>query len=68
LRPATSPGIKIGRNILEKSARKKNEQMALGEFARAELVQELAGMDVLQMSPMDALNHLFLLKEKARKI
>jgi len=61
-------GDKIGRNILEKSARKKNEQMALGEFARAELVQELAGMDVLQMSPMDALNHLFLLKEKARKI
>ena len=58
----------IGKNILEKSAKKKNEQMALGEYARAELIKELAEMDVLQMSPMDALNQLFLLKEKARKI
>ena len=60
-------GDAIGKNILEKKA-KKNEQMALGEYARAELVQELANLDVLQMSPMDALNHLFLLKEKARKL
>ena len=57
----------IGRNILEKRKRQE-EQMALGEYARAELVQELAGLDVLQMSPMDALNQLFLLKEKARKL
>jgi len=61
-------GDRIGRNILEKSKAKKNEQIALGEYARAELVKELAEMDVLQMSPMDALNRLFLLKEKARKI
>ncbi len=61
-------GDAIGRNILEKRARRKDEQMALGEYARAELVQELAGLDVLQMSPMDALNSLFLLKEKARRI
>ncbi len=60
-------GDAIGKNILEKR-RKRNEQMALGEYARAELVQELAGLDVLQMSPMDALNRLFLLKEKARKV
>ncbi len=58
----------IGKNILEKHAGRKNEQLALGEFARAELVQELAGLDVLQMSPMDALNRLLLLKEKARRI
>ena len=59
----------IGKNILEKKkGRQKNEQLALGEFARAELVQELAQLDVLQMSPMEALNQLFVLKEKARKI
>ena len=58
----------IGKNILEKRAGKKNEQLALHEYARAELVQELAGLDVLQMSPMDALNRLLLLKEKARRI
>ena len=59
----------IGQNILEKKkGRQKNEQLDLGEFARAELVQELAQLDVLQMSPMEALNQLFVLKEKARKI
>ena len=57
----------IGKNILEKKS-KKNEQMALGEYARAEFVQEIAALDVLQMSPMDALNTLFVLKEKARKL
>jgi DNA mismatch repair protein MutS len=58
----------IGQNILEGRGKKKNEQMALGEYARVELVQELADLDVLQMSPMDALNALFLLKEKARNL
>ncbi len=57
----------IGQNILEKKA-KKNEQMQLGDYARVEFLQELANLDVLQMSPMEALNHLFLLKEKARKL
>ena len=58
----------IGQNILEKRKSKKNEQMALGEFARVELVNELASLDVLQMSPMDALNTLLVLKEKARRL
>ncbi|MDI9519933.1 MAG: DNA mismatch repair protein MutS [Bacillota bacterium] len=57
----------IGQNILEKKT-KKNEQMQLTDYARVEFVQEVANLDVLQMSPMDALNHLFLLKEKARKL
>ena len=58
----------IGKNILEKKSKKKNEQMALTEFARVELLEELANLDVLQMSPMEALNELFVLKEKARKL
>ena len=58
----------IGQNILEGRGKRKNEQMALAEYGRAELVEELAALDVLQMSPMDALNALYLYKEKARNL
>ena len=42
--------------------------MDLFHYGAAELAQELANLDVLSMSPMDALNALFLLREKARKL
>ena len=57
----------IGRNILEKGKRK-NQQQDLFEYGRTELIEELSSLDVLSMSPMDALNRLFLLREKARKL
>ena len=57
----------IGKNILEKGKRK-NQQQDLFEYGRTELIEELSNMDVLSMSPMDALNALFLLREKARKL
>ena len=57
----------IGQNILEKGKRK-NQQQDLFEYGRTELIEELSGLDVLSMSPMDALNVLFLLREKARKL
>ena len=38
------------------------------EYGRTELIEELSSLDVLSMSPMDALNKLFLLREKARKL
>lgn len=57
----------IGKNILEKGKRK-NQQQDLFEYGRTELIEELANTDVLSMSPMDALNKLFLLREKARKL
>ncbi len=57
----------IGRNILEKKA-KKSEQIQLTDYARVEFLQELSNLDVLQLSPMDAINHLLLLKERARKL
>ncbi len=60
--------VAIGKNILEKRGGRKNRQMELLEFGKTELVEELSGMDVLSMSPMDALNALFLLREKARKL
>jgi len=57
----------IGKNILEKGKRK-NQQQDLFEYGRTELIEELSNMDVLSMSPIDALNALFLLREKARKL
>ena len=57
----------IGRNILEKGKRK-NQQQDMFEYGRTELIEELSSLDVLSMSPMDALNKLFLLREKARKL
>ena len=57
----------IGKNILEKGKRK-NQQQDMFEYGRTELIEELANTDVLSMSPMDALNKLFLLREKARKL
>ncbi|MGI6690024.1 MAG: DNA mismatch repair protein MutS [Christensenellales bacterium] len=58
----------IGKNILEKTGKRKNQQVDLFHYGAAELAQELANLDVLSMSPMDALNALFLLREKARKL
>ena len=57
----------IGRNILEKG-KKKNQQQDMFEYGRTELIEELSNLDVLSMSPMDALNKLFLLREKARRL
>ena len=57
----------IGKNILEKGKRK-NQQQDMFEYGRTELIEDLANTDVLSMSPMDALNKLFLLREKARKL
>lgn len=57
----------IGKNILEKGTRK-NQQQDLFNYNRTELIDELSQLDVLSMSPIDALNKLFLLREKARKL
>ncbi len=56
----------LAAGILEKNRR--SEQVNLLDVGKTELVEEIANLDVLSMSPMDALNALFLLREKARKI
>ena len=58
----------IGKNILGAKHKKKNEQVALMDYSKTEFVEEIRGLDVLSMTPMDALNKLFLLKEKALKL
>lgn len=57
----------IGQNILEKGKRR-DQQQDLFNYSRTELIDELSKLDVLSMSPMEALNTLFLLREKARKL
>ncbi|MBQ6722255.1 MAG: DNA mismatch repair protein MutS, partial [Clostridia bacterium] len=59
----------IGQNILgEESETRKNEQMDLFEYRKDEIIQELQAIDVMALTPMDAMNKLFLLKDKARKV
>jgi hypothetical protein len=57
----------IGQSILaEKGAG--NRQVGLNDFEPMELVEELRGLDGLGMSPLEALNALYKLVEKAGRI
>ena len=59
----------IGQNILgEDNTLRKNEQLDLFEYKKDEIIKELQEIDVMAITPMDAMNTLFLLREKARKI
>jgi len=57
----------ISQNILE-TKKKKDRQTDLFHLKHDELVEELQQMDVNAMTPMDALNNLYRLREKARKL
>ena len=59
----------IGQNILgENKEPRMNEQLDLFEYKKIEIIQELQDLDVMALTPIDAMNRLFLLREKARKI
>lgn len=58
----------IGQNILGAGHKKKNEQVDLMEFSKTEFIEEIRNIDVMALTPIDALNKLFLLKEKAMKL
>ncbi len=59
----------IGQNILgEMDAPRKNEQVSLFEYGKTEIVNELQSIDVMSLTPIEAMNKLFLLREKARKL
>lgn len=60
---------KIGQNILGEGEKpRENEQVNLFEVGKTEIINELQGLDVMALTPMDAINKLFLLREKARKL
>ena len=58
----------IGQNILQTEQKGEDKQVDLFHFAQTELIEEIKKLDVMAMTPMDAMNELFLLKEKARKL
>ena len=42
--------------------------MDLFDYQKEEIINELQNIDVMALTPMDAINKLFLLREKARKL
>lgn len=59
---------KIGQNILEEGTARENEQVSLFDVGKTEIINELQNLDVMALTPIDAMNELFLLREKARKL
>ena len=57
----------IGQNILGDDSQKAPKQVNLFEAPAMDLVEELRAIDVMAMTPIEALNTLFMLKEKARR-
>ena len=57
----------IGQNILGDDLDKKPKQVNLFEAPAMDLVEEIRALDVMAMTPIEALNTLFTLREKARR-
>lgn len=58
----------IGKSILDDHKKPVDRQLGLLDFQPMELVQEISKLDVVSMTPIDALNKLFELNEKAKRI
>ncbi len=58
----------IGQSILDQRKNGGNRQISMLDSAPMELVEEIRQYDVMSMSPMDSMNVLFKLVEKARRI
>lgn len=59
----------IGHEILgDGESKRENEQVNMFDFEKTEIINELQNIDVMALTPMDAINKLFLLREKARKL
>ena len=58
----------ISQSILDKRKNGGDKQLSIGDIGPMALVEEIRAMDVMSMSPIDALNALFKLSEKARRI
>ena len=58
----------IGQTILDKRKNAGDRQVSIMDFKPMELVEEISAIDVVSMTPIEALNKLFELNEKARRI
>ena len=59
--------MNLGQGILDDGSNQKPKQVNLFESPAVELINEIKGLDVMAMTPIDALNALFTIKEKARR-
>ena len=57
----------IGKTILE-GGKGTQRQLGIADIGPIQLVEEIARLDVVSMTPIDALNKLFELNEKARRV
>ncbi len=60
--------ISIGQEILDNGSNRANEQVDMFDYQKTEIINELQSIDVMTLTPMEAINKLFLLREKARKL
>jgi DNA mismatch repair protein MutS len=58
----------IGQNILDQRKNPGSRQVALQDYRPMELIEQLKEIDVMSLTPVDALNLLFKLTEQARRI
>ena len=58
----------ISQSILGEEDKRENEQVNLFEYQKTEIINELQTIDIMALTPIDAMNKLFLLREKARKL
>ena len=58
----------LGKTILDKRKNAGDRQLSLEDYRPMELIEEIRKVDVMSLSPIDALNLLYTLSEKARRI
>jgi len=58
----------IGQSILDSRKNGGTRQLELTEIKPMEIIEEIRGLDVMAMSPIDAMNTLFKIVEKVRRI
>ena len=58
----------IGQSILGDEQPRANEQVGLFDYQKTEIINELQHIDIMALTPIEAMNTLFLLRERARKL
>ncbi|MBR0464019.1 MAG: DNA mismatch repair protein MutS [Clostridia bacterium] len=58
----------IGQNILSRQKNGGNKQISIEDTEPMEIIEQIRGIDVMAMSPIDAVNYLFKLVERVRRI
>ena len=61
-------GGQISKNILGEEVHREDTQVDLFEYRKTEIIQELQSLDIMALTPMDAINKLFRLREMARNL